>query len=199
MQHSLVSSFHFTGHFCFFQNEHASQWASPHSDTQAHTSFSQFLPQTHTHALTASLPQAWLHTHLLVTHTSTCSPTGNFNNLSITLPASHNTWIHKEHTASYTSCNTQHMDSRRTRLHTLPAPHNTRFTHYMQLHATQSDFRWISKCRWVQDGVKNTFVVTKGKTHSVQFAWTWTLSTLQYRHKHFWSAQNNNEKLPWGA
>ena len=148
-----------------------------HILTLRHAPLFHSFSQTHTHILTASLPQAWVHTDLLVTHTSTCSPTGNFNNLSITLPASHNMWIHKEH--SFIHFPHQHQ------IHTL--------------HAASRNTIWLQMNFIVQDGVKNTFVVIKGKPHSVQFAWTWTLSTLQHRHKHFWSAQNNNEKLPWGA
>ena len=139
MQHSLVSSFHFAGYFfCtyffFFKmrmlpNEHL------HILTLRHAplfhSFSLRHTHTHTHTHTDSILASSLATYPSPGHPHKhlqSSPTGNFNNLSITLPASHNTWIHKEHTASYTSCNTQHVDSQRTQLHTLPVSHNTRLT-----------------------------------------------------------------------
>ena len=193
-------------------------WGSPiyfyltHPPAPCHPPATPLHIHTHTHTLS----QTHTHTH---THTHWQHPCLKPGYIPISWSPTQALAVQSDRELqqliNYTSCITQHVDSQRTHgfIHFLQHPtrgftkntasytsritqHQTHTTCSFTQHNLTSD-EFHNAGEWRMES--KMFVVTKGKPHAVQFAWTWILSTLQYRHKHFWSAQNNNEKLPRGA
>ena len=154
MQHSLVSSFHFTGYFFFFKmsmlpNEHL------HILTLRHTplfhSFSLRYTHTHTHThwqhpclKPGYIPISWSPTQALAVQLGTLTTyqlhfphhtTRGFtkNTRLHTLPATPNTWIHKEHGFIHYPH------------HTTPDSHTT--CSFTQHNLTSDEFHNAGECR----------------------------------------------------